>query len=35
MHVVGLRMCVEFLDEILLRGGECETPGKSRISKEG
>ena len=21
-----MRMCVEFRDEILLRGGECETP---------
>ena len=36
-----MRMCVEFRDEILLRGGggggggECETPGKSRIPKEG
>ena len=24
-----MRMCVEFRDEILLRGGECETPENS------
>ena len=24
-----MRMCVEFQDEILLRGGECETPRKT------
>ena len=30
-----MRMCVEFRDEILIRGGECETPGKSSFPKEG
>ena len=29
-------MCVEFQDEILLRGeGECETPRKSNFLKKG
>ena len=28
-------MCVEFRDEILLRGGECETPKKSNFLKNG
>ena len=28
-------MCVEFRDEILLRGGECETPRKSNFLKNG
>ena len=28
-------MCVEFRDEILLRGGECETPRKSSFLKKG
>ena len=27
-------MCVEFRDEILLRGGECETPRKSNFLKK-
>ena len=39
----GMRMCVEFRDEILLRGGggggggggECETPRKSNFLKNG
>ena len=26
-------MCVEFRDEILLKGGECETPRKSNFMK--
>ena len=26
-------MCVEFWNEILLRGGECETPRKSNFLK--
>ena len=30
-----MRMCVEFLDEILLKGGECETPRKSNFLKKG
>ena len=29
-----MRMCVEFRDEILLRGGECETPENPDFSKE-
>ena len=28
-------MCVEFQDEILSRGGECETPRKSNFMKNG
>ena len=28
-------MCMEFRDEILLRGGECETPGNPDSLKEG
>ena len=28
-------MCVEFWDEILLRGGECEIPRKSNFLKKG
>ena len=28
-------MCVEFRDEILLRGGECETPRKFNFLKKG
>ena len=28
-------MCVEFRDEILLRGGEFETPEKSRFLRKG
>ena len=28
-------MCVEFRDEILLRGGECKTPRKSNFMKKG
>ena len=36
MYAHGLmRMCVEFRDEILLRGGECETPRKSNFLKNG
>ena len=30
-----MRMCVEFRDEILLKGGECETPRKSNFLKNG
>ena len=30
-----MHMCVEFLDEILLRRGECETPRKSNFLKKG
>ena len=30
-----MRRCVEFRDEILLRGGECETPRKSNFLKNG
>ena len=30
-----MRMCVEFRDEILLRGGEYETPRKSNFLKKG
>ena len=30
-----MRICVEFRDEILLRGGECETPKKSRFLRNG
>ena len=31
-----MRMCVEFWDEFLLRGGrECETPRKSNFLKKG
>ena len=32
-----MRMCVEFRDEILLRGGggECETPKKPNFSEKG
>ena len=30
-----MRMCVEFWDKILLRGGECETPRKSNFLKRG
>ena len=28
-------ICVEFWDEILLKGGECETPEKSRFFEKG
>ena len=28
-------MCVEFRDEILLRGGECETPENPNFRKKG
>ena len=35
MHVVGLRMCVEFRDEILLKGGECETPENPCFIRKG
>ena len=30
-----MRMCVEFRDEILLRGGECETPENFNFLKKG
>ena len=30
-----MRMCVEFRDEILLRGGECEISRKSNFLKKG
>ena len=30
-----MRMCVEFRDKILLRGGECETSRKSNFLKNG
>ena len=30
-----MRMCVEFQDEILLRGGECEAPENSNFLKNG
>ena len=30
-----MRMCVEFQDEILLRGGECETLEKSKFLRKG
>ena len=30
-----MRMCVEFRDEILLRGGECETPENPVFLRNG
>ena len=33
LKFVRLHMCVEFRDEILLRGGECETPENSNFRK--
>ena len=30
-----MRMCVEFRDKILLRGGECEAPKNSNFLKKG
>ena len=30
-----MRMCVEFRDEILLRGEECETPKNSNFQIKG
>ena len=30
-----MRMCVEFQDENLLRGGECETPENPNFRKKG
>ena len=30
-----MRMCVEFRDEVLLRGEECETPKNPNFRKEG
>ena len=30
-----MRICMEFQDEILLRGGECETPENPNFRKKG